>query len=173
MTKTKITISPGTKVGELLDAYPELEPVLMAMSPAFEKLRNPVLRKTVARIASLQQVAVVGGVNIDEMIRRLRKEAGESYDESTSANPEYQATETPEWFEESMIKVRYDATTKINSGESPMNEILHQTSQLKPGEIFELQTPFIPAPIIDMLRAKEFRIFTIVNNDRTITYISR
>ena len=56
MAESKITISPKTKVGELLDAYPELEPVLMAMSPAFEKLKNPVLRKTVARVATLQQV---------------------------------------------------------------------------------------------------------------------
>ena len=77
MKESKITISPKTKVGELLDAYPELEPVLMAMSPAFEKLKNPVLRRTVARVATLQQVSVVGGVNIEEMIRRLRKEAGQ------------------------------------------------------------------------------------------------
>ena len=31
------------------------------MSPAFEKLKNPILRKTVARVATLAQVAVVGG----------------------------------------------------------------------------------------------------------------
>ena len=76
MTNSKITISPKTKVGELLDAYPELEHVLMAMSPAFEKLKNPVLRKTVAKVATLQQVCIVGGVNIDEMIRILKKKRG-------------------------------------------------------------------------------------------------
>ena len=43
MTAPKIIISPKTKVGELLEAYPALESVLMSMSPAFEKLRNPVL----------------------------------------------------------------------------------------------------------------------------------
>ena len=59
MTNSKITISPKTKVGELLDAYPELENVLMAMSPAFEKLKNPILRKTVAKVATLQQVCIV------------------------------------------------------------------------------------------------------------------
>ena len=56
MAASKIIISPKTKVGELLDNYPDLESVLMEMSPAFEKLRNPVLRKTVARVATLQQV---------------------------------------------------------------------------------------------------------------------
>jgi hypothetical protein len=79
MAASKIIISPKTKVGDLLEAYPELESVLMSMSPAFEKLKNPVLRKTVARVATLQQVSVVGRVNIEEMIRRLRKEAGQDF----------------------------------------------------------------------------------------------
>ena len=74
MAASKITISPKTKVGDLLEAYPDLESVLMSMSPACEKLKNPVLRKIVARVATLQQVSVVGRVNIEEMIRRLRKE---------------------------------------------------------------------------------------------------
>ena len=85
MAELKITISPKTKVGELLDAYPELEHVLMAMSPAFEKLKNPVLRKTVAKVATLQQVSIVGGVNIDEMIRILRNNTGQDDTESRLA----------------------------------------------------------------------------------------
>ena len=173
MTGSKITISPRTKVGELLDAFPELEPVLIAMSPAFEKLKNPLLRKTVARVATLQQVAVVGGVNIEEMIRRLRKEADQNYEENGAENPEYLAADTPGWFDSSRIKARFDATAIINSGESPMKEILHQTSMLNPGEIFELQTPFIPAPIIDMLKSKYFKTHTFVNNDRVLTYICK
>ena len=60
MKNSKFTISPKTKVGELLDAYPELEQLLMAMSPAFEKLKNPVLRRTVAKVATLQQISVAG-----------------------------------------------------------------------------------------------------------------
>jgi hypothetical protein len=173
MTAAKIIISPKTKVGELLDAYPELEPVLMSMSPAFEKLKNPFLRKTVAKVATLQQVAVVGGVNIDEMVRQLRKEAGQGDMEPQSENHEYLAAEAPEWFDSSLITGRFDATPVINSGGSPMQEILHQAGHLMPGEILELQTPFTPAPIIDMLRNKKFRTYTIVNNDKVLTYITR
>jgi hypothetical protein len=173
MKEPKITISPKTKVGELLDSFPELEPVLMSMSPAFEKLKNPVLRRTVARVATLQQVAVVGGVNIEEMIRRLREEAGQSFGMTGNDNSGYLIPDTPEWYDNSRIKDRLDATGIINSGESPMNDILKHTNQLNPDEIFELQTPFIPAPIIDMLKAKNFRTFTIVNNDRVLTYICK
>lgn len=71
-------ISPKTKVGELLDTFPELESVLMEMSPAFEKLKNPLLRKTVARVATLQQIAVVGGLNVDSIVNRLRSAVGQT-----------------------------------------------------------------------------------------------
>jgi Domain of unknown function (DUF1858) len=76
MTASKVIISPKTKVGELPDSYPELESVLVEMSPAFEKLKNPVLRKTIVRVATLQQVAVVGGLNVDAIVNRLRRAKG-------------------------------------------------------------------------------------------------
>src|SRR5665647_919529 len=78
MAAEKLIISPKTKVGELLDFYPQLESVLLDLSPAFAKLKNPILRKTVARIATLQQAAVVGGLKTDELVNRLRKEAGQN-----------------------------------------------------------------------------------------------
>jgi hypothetical protein len=173
MTNSKFFISPRTKVGELLDAYPELEQVLMAMSPVYEKLKNPVLRKTVAKVATLQQICIVGGVNIDKMIRLLRMKTGQNDIESWNDNQEYQADEPPEWYNISNITVRFDATSIINSGESPMKEILHQASLLKPGEILELQTHFTPAPIIDMLKEKKIKTHTIVNNDNVFTYICK
>ena len=81
MTAPKLIISPKTKVGELLDVYPELEPVLMSMSPAFEKLRNPVLRKTVARVATF--AAGIYAAPILDMLRaknfRIHTVANESY----------------------------------------------------------------------------------------------
>ena len=43
-----LAICPDTKVGALLEAYTALEPALIAIAPAFEKLRNPMLRRTVA-----------------------------------------------------------------------------------------------------------------------------
>lgn len=173
MAAPKITITPKTRVGELLNSYPELEPVLMAMSPAFEKLKNPLLRKTVAKVATLQQVSVVGGLNVDEMVRSLRKAVGQSAGESVSDQVEHQPTEAPDWFDKAKISGRYDATPIINSGESPLSEILRLASFLKEGEILELRTPFIPAPVLDMLRAKNFRIYTVANDTCVLNYICK
>jgi hypothetical protein len=173
MTNSKIIISPKTKIGELLDAYPELENVLMSMSPAFEKLKNPILRKTVAKVATIQQVCIVGGVNIDEMIRILRKTTGQNEAELLTEEKVSQDNEIPEWFDKAKIKDKLDATSIINDGGSPMKDILHRVGLLKPGEIFELETPFTPAPIIDILHSKKYKTYTIVDNLNVLTYICK
>jgi hypothetical protein len=169
----KITITPKTKVGELLDNFPELEKVLMEMSPAFEKLKNPILRKTVAKVATLQQVAAVGGLKVDDIVNRLRREAGQTETNEQGTDSEYLSTGTPEWFLENKIIARMDASPVINSGGSPMNEILSQTNLLKAGEIFELKTPFIPAPIIDMLRKKGFKVHCVQMENHVLSYFTR
>ena len=51
----KLIITPKTKVLQLIEAYPHLEDVLIEYVPAFKKLKNPILRNTVAKIATLQQ----------------------------------------------------------------------------------------------------------------------
>jgi hypothetical protein len=64
------------KVAELLEAWPELEEVLIRLAPAFRRLKNPVLRRTVARVATLEQAAGVGGVAVRDLVGALRRAAG-------------------------------------------------------------------------------------------------
>ena len=173
MTDSRLIISPKTKVGELLDAYPLLESVLIEMSPAFEKLKNPILRRTVARVATLQQVAIVGGLKVDDIVNRLRKEVGQDQGSETTTYAEYLSDKPPGWFNRHNITISFDASSIINSGGSPMNDILRLTSELKTGEIFELQTPFIPAPIIDMLKAKGFSVYSIQEQYVYYTFLTR
>jgi hypothetical protein len=173
MSETKIIITPKARVGELLDAFPFLEKVLLEMSPAFEKLKNPILRKTVARVATLQQIAVVGGLNVDELVNRLREEAGQSAVEASGQDALYMSSVQPGWFSKDKIADSFDASPVISSGGSPMNEILQRTKLLKPGDIFELKTPFIPAPVLDMLREKGFIIYCIQIQNTVISYITR
>jgi Domain of unknown function (DUF1858) len=173
MSAEKLLITPKTKVGELLDEYPQLEKVLMEMSPSFEKLKNPLLRKTVARVATLAQVAIVGGLRVEEIVNRLRKETGQ---ESTSGDPtdtEYILLKPPTWFDIKTVKEVFDATPVINSGESPMTEILSRSNSLKSEEVLEIHTPFIPAPVIDKLREKNFMVFCLLENDLHKTFIKR
>src|SRR5262249_41576159 len=69
----KPAIDPDTTVGALLDAYPEAEAVLIDLAPAFAKLRNPVVRRTVAKVATLEHAAKIGGVSLRTLIGKLRE----------------------------------------------------------------------------------------------------
>lgn len=155
-----INITPRTKVGELLDAYPQLEQVLLGLSPVFAKLKNPVLRKTVARVATLQQAAVVGGMPVEELVNRLRLEAGQDDITGTDHEAGYLLLSAPGWFAESDVTDCFDATRIINQGESPMNEVLSRAKNLEPQKILELRTPFVPAPVLDMLVSKGYQVWS-------------
>jgi len=168
----KLIISPQTKIGELLDAYPELEKVLFELSPAFAKLKNPILRKTVARIASLQQAAIVGKLKVDELVNRLRKEVGQDVLQDITIDSR-SIEDPPSWLDESKITIRFDATPIINAGNSPMAEILNQASLLKGDEILELKAPFIPAPIIDKLNERGFEAFSTQKGTFVLNYFRK
>jgi len=173
MRESKLVISPKTKVGELLDAFPQLENILMELSPAFAKLKNPILRKTVAQVATLQQAAVVGGIRTDDLVNRLRHEVGQGELTGSEENDGYLLTSPPGWFNPDKVIRNFDATPVINSGDSPMAEILSLVQKMSPGEILLLKTPFVPAPVIDMIKAKGFRTFSMEKDGIVMSYFGR
>lgn len=144
---TELIIAPKTKIAELIDAYPQLEPVLIDYVPAFEKLRNPVLRKTVARITTLQQAAAIGGVNVEDLINHLRKEVGQDLF-SGAATAAY-TTEQPSWFSETRVVAELDAKEMLAVGEQPVNQVIADLNALDQGDIYKLIAPFMPAPLVD------------------------
>ncbi len=77
MTQQNLEILPTVTVHKLLEAYPQPEEVLIGIAPPFKKLKNPFLRRTIAKVATLRHISSVGGVPLDELISKLRKEVGQ------------------------------------------------------------------------------------------------
>jgi len=65
-------ITPETKVGDLLQAYPEPLPVFV--SSGFAPLANPVLRRTLARGVSITQACRMHGADLEPSLGRLIRE---------------------------------------------------------------------------------------------------
>lgn len=167
-------ITPETKVGKLLEDFPELEDTLIRMSPSFKKLRNPVLRKTVGKVATLRQVAKVGNIPLADLINALRREVGLSEVNMIDGDAAGNIDESPEWSDAARIVKRFDARSMIEAGQQPMGTVLKQIKELKEGEIYELTTPFVPAPLIDMVKEKGYAVWTKKGEEeRVLTYICR
>ena len=144
---TELIIAPKTKIAELINAFPQLEPVLVDYVPAFEKLRNPVLRKTVARVTTLQQAAAIGGVNVEDLINRLRSQVGQDLFSGDTAAA--YTTEQPGWFSEARVVAELDARGMLAAGEQPINQVIADLQALDRGDIYRLVAPFLPAPLVD------------------------
>jgi hypothetical protein len=109
--------------------------------------QNPVLLRTVAKIATLHQAAAIGGVKTEELINRLRKEEGrDSISGEGGSQYNYQK---PEWFTEDKIVKRFNASEMLTAGEHPVNQVIADLNHLEIGKIYELKAPFLTAPLFD------------------------
>jgi len=146
MTENLI-ITPKTKVLQLIEAYPQLEDVLIGYVPAFEKLKNPLLRRTVASIATLQQAAAIGNVKVEDLINHLRKEVGQDFLEVNEGQSNQSGK--PGWFNVDKILKELDAREMLERGEHPVTQVMADLNIMNPGEIYKLVAPFFPAPLIE------------------------
>lgn len=169
----KKDITPQTFVGDLLNNFPELEDKLIEIAPVFKKLKNPVLRKTISKVTTLKQAAVIGNIPVAKLINELRKEAGlegiEVKDEQSN-----QVTVKPEWVLEKNIIKRYDARQDLENGIHPAAKVTKDILELKGSDVYVLTTAFIPVPLLKIMEEKGFATFTEKVDDGCFnTYVKR
>jgi len=150
------SITPEMKVGEFLDLFPEMEDDLLELSPAFRKLQNPVLRRTVARVTTLRQAAKVGGVDLATLINRLRDAVGQTTRFKSEGDIQDTPSKPPSWLSMDSIVRKIDVGPMIEMGEKPVGKVMRELAGLGEGEILEITSPFLPAPLIDLAREKGF-----------------
>jgi hypothetical protein len=166
-------ITPQTKVGDLLKEFPELEETLLSLSPKYELLKNPILRKTVGRVATLQQVSVVGNVPLETLINSLRSAAGLTINNAIM-NSNKTDNNPPAWLDPFKISQRLDAREMLLRGEHPLNEVLSRTNAMDNNEIFELITGFVPMPLIEKVSNMGFDYYIEeAGGDEVRTYFCR
>ena len=69
-----MNIDGKTKLDALLKSHPFLLDYLACFTPSFAKLKNPLLRKTVGKMASLEQVAAMGDVPLPKLLEAIAAE---------------------------------------------------------------------------------------------------
>lgn len=145
-------ITPATKVGALLDAHPGLEDVLIGAVPAFAKLRNPLLRATVAKVATLEQAAKVAGVPLPDLILRLRGALGQEGPAVGEGAPSQVLEAWPAWFREDGVTARLEVAAILAEGGHPLAKARQALAAEAPGAIVVLRSDFEPAPLLALVR---------------------
>lgn len=154
-----LEITPKTKVAELLKTYPQLEDLLIEITPVFSKLKNPVLRNTIAKVTSLQQAALVGGVSIAVMINKLRGAVGQTG--LNLSDEKNDSEDKPDWYDDKIISNTVDLRPLVNEGQHPIGLVFEELAKLEKGKILVVIMPFFPAPMIDKTKDKGFQVYVI------------
>jgi hypothetical protein len=170
-----VPINPDTRVGDLLADYPALEETLVSLAPAFAKLKNPLLRRTVAKIATLEQAARIGGIPVRELVLKLREAAGVSGEavEGGEGSPGFTG-DAPEWLSRCQVRFRIDGDEMLERGVHPIGEVRKCAAALQAGEMVLLTTSFRPEPLIETMRRGGLSVFSAESSPgRHSTYIAR
>jgi len=159
MPQEDLPITPSTKVAALLNRYPELEDVLIGIAPPFKKLKNPMLRRSIGKVASLSQVAAVGRIPVDDVVNQLRAAVGQEAIavEDTGGTASFFSSQ-PDWFDRTKVVATIDEQEQGASDPDKMTitQVLPAATRLQQGEILELVTTFLPAPGIDVMKGKGY-----------------
>ncbi len=173
MTKEIIEIIPSTKVLDLLSVYPELEDILIGIAPPFKKLKNPLLRKSVAKVATIKHISSVGNIPLDELINKIREAIGQSTSDTSYEDVNYYS-EKPDWFSSGKIVLSVNEDRLEDEDKMTLTAILQKAKNVKKGEIIELITTFLPAPGIDAMKSKGYSVWANKENNNLIkTYFQK
>ncbi len=67
-------LTPATKISALLAQYPFLKDFLIGLNENFRVLDNPLMRNTLGRVATLSQAALVGGMDLTDLMAKIGDE---------------------------------------------------------------------------------------------------
>lgn len=175
MSEEDFPIVASTKVGPLLDHYPELEDVLIGAAEPFKKLKNPFLRNSIGKVASLKQAAAVAGLPLSGLLNKLRAAVGQPLlpAENDDVRSSYFSPK-PDWVSASKLVETIDEKVGGDPDKMTLTRVTKAAAGLKDGEMIELLTDFLPAPGIDILKKKGLLVWVSEDGHKKIrTYVAK
>jgi hypothetical protein len=131
-----------------------------------------MLRRSVARVATLGQAAAVGRIPSATLVNELRAVVGQDPVAADVADEGSYFEARPEWFDSTAVVVVL-RDEEMDPDVMPINPVLHAAKDLGEGEIVELVTAHLPAPGIDILRRKGYRTWSVEDDQVIRTYVSK
>jgi uncharacterized protein (DUF2249 family) len=157
LTTDRDPILASWKISDVLKAYPELLDVLVELSPAFGKLRNPVLRRVQTRLVTVQQAAGIAGLDPRQLVRTLNQAVGITPPDVDDAQLDTPAHgDPPAWLSTSPVVRELDVREMLANGQEPFRLITGTAREVRVGESFALVTGFEPLPLYDALAKQGF-----------------
>lgn len=150
------------KISEVLQKHPDLLDYLVDLTPAFKKLRNPLMRKVQTRLVTVEQAAGIAGIDPRVLTRRLNQEAGitpPANDEIVDAGSQEATAQVPDWYGTTDVFRELDVRPMLERGEEPFKVITTAARSVPVGQVLRLIVGFEPLPLYDALAKQGFAHF--------------
>jgi hypothetical protein len=138
-----------TKIATALKERDDLKEILPAFHPAFKKLQNPILSRTLTHLVTVADAARIAGVDAEAMLAVMNTPGVPT--ELPKKPVGVETTEMPPWFKPELV-TELDVRAQLASGDDPFKEIITATRELPKGGILNLIASFEPAPMIRVLQ---------------------
>jgi hypothetical protein len=166
-------ITLDTKIADLLNSREDMKDILIAINPKFKKLNNPVLRRTLAKVASVKQAAVVGGMDATDLLNQLRIAVGQEPIETEGIKSDMPHDgPAPQWVGQTP-KATFDGNAMLDREENPLAIITQTMKELQSGDSVALTVDFRPEPLIDAFREKGYDVYTREEDGIFTTFIRK
>ncbi|NPA50811.1 MAG: DUF1858 domain-containing protein [Epsilonproteobacteria bacterium] len=160
-------ISYDTKISELLDNFENAKDVLISINPKFKKLNNPILRRTLAKVATIKQAAIIGGMDPKELLDKLNQALGVEVERDNSIEDSIKADFDGE------IIYSYDANKLLDENKNPLAIATKALKEIKDNEAIEIISDFKPQPLIDEFKKSGFKVAVVKKDNNFYTFIKK
>ena len=163
-----ITLNCDTKIAAIIKAHPGALDAIVSISPKFEKLRNPILRKLIAGRTSIAIASKLSGSTPHTFFEKLRPLG---FEIDISGKTGTKEEKTIPGFITSLKKeqvVELDVRPIIASGKDPLNIISEEVNTIKSGQALKIINTFEPVPLMLLLKKQGFAVYADVINDNLV-----
>lgn len=161
-----MVIARTDRVSTVIGRDESLIDVFVSLSPAFERLRSPGMRKVMARLVTVEQAARMAGIDADELVSRLNghdaaadaaaqtTEAGNVMATETGARPAALAA-----IDEERIVV-LDVRDELRAGREPFSLIMGALRSVPEGGALVIRAIFEPVPLYAVMKRQGLEHWT-------------
>lgn len=168
-------INERTKIAVLLKHHPDALETIVALSPDFKKLRNPILRALMAGRTTIAMASKIGGCKPQAFFEALAPLGFEvdishvaSHEDTVSENspkPAYLKNLLPQQL------INLDVRAMLAEGKDPLKSIQKKVKSLNQGEVLVIINNFKPVPLIKLLEKQGFQTYVnLIDPDTIETY---
>lgn len=169
------------RVADVLAQDESLVEAFVAVSDAFRTLRNPVMRRTMARLATVEHAARVAGLDPDDLVARLNAAAGGepgAHNDPPRPSEETPMPDTREPVPPALARipaervVDLDVRDDLRNGHEPFSRIMAARREVPEGGALRLRAIFEPAPLYAVMGRQGFEHWTerLADDDWRVTF---